>query len=124
MRELRGQERRESERADPIDVYEHRHDAWNVWWKCNTFALQRPKFTLLPAQLATSVAKRLGSGLSCMKQSSSSLHLTSDAWTYNVSTIYADNEVKPGLNGQLCIGILEDLKSVYAPTSPLLYLRL
>ena len=76
----------------------------------HTFALHRPREREEPAQLWTSVAKRLGSEGSCGKISlarSVLVHLMA----HNVMTVDPDNKVKPWLYGQIWVGITEDLEA-------------
>jgi hypothetical protein len=75
-----------------------------------TFAFHKVKVTVEPAQLRTSVAKRLASGLSCLEVNPSSRFLQA-LRPYYLPPVYANHEVVPRLHGHLVIFVAQDLKA-------------
>jgi hypothetical protein len=78
--------------------------------KSLTFALKTPKLTVCPAQFRTSVAKRLGSGLSC-RASTPHLH-TQHCLPYDGPSIDSNNEIKPRLQRHFLVRVPQDLEAI------------
>lgn len=82
-----------------------------------TFALHRSREREDPAQLRTSVANSVGSGLSCTHVSCRSSVPLFDS--YNKVAIDTNDEIEPWLYRHICIGIAENLEAKRVVHRPL-----